>query len=144
MEEDAAKAAEAKKNEYPLPILPGNAVRDLHQESIDKQADKEAKEHKKSELLDIEESIQDGKAEKKRSQLVLDKTKGFMKYQRRAEKYRSAKTRTRDWQELSTRLNEDELKYQTARCMDCGVPFCQSDTGCPISNIIPKWNELVL
>jgi glutamate synthase (NADH) len=27
--------------------------------------------------------------------------------------------------------------------MDCGVPFCQSDSGCPISNIIPKWNELV-
>ena len=33
------------------------------------------------------------------------------------------------------------LKYQAARCMDCDVPFCQSDTGCPISNIIPKWNE---
>ena len=80
--------------------------------------------------------------EKKRS-LVLDKTKGFMKYQRRSEKYRSAKTRTRDWAELSKRLDEDELKYQAARCMDCGVPFCQSDSGCPISNIIPKWNELV-
>ncbi|KAK4550843.1 glutamate synthase [NADH] [Oleoguttula mirabilis] len=143
LEEEAVKAAEAKKNEYPLPILPGNAVRELHQESRNEQADKEAKEHKKSDLMDIEESISDGKAEKKRSQLVLDKTKGFMKYQRRAEKYRSAKTRTRDWNELSTRLNEDELKYQTARCMDCGVPFCQSDTGCPISNIIPKWNELV-
>lgn len=143
MEEDAKKAAEAKKNEYPLPILPGQAVRKLHEESIAKEADAEAAKHKKSDLTDIEESIQDGKAEKKRSQLVLDKTRGFMKYQRRAEKYRSAKTRTRDWQELSTRLNEDELKYQTARCMDCGVPFCQSDTGCPISNIIPKWNELV-
>ncbi|KAK0932913.1 glutamate synthase [NADH] [Friedmanniomyces endolithicus] len=143
MAEQAAKEAESKKNEYPLPILPGTAIRALHQESIDQQANKEAKEHKKNELMDIEESIQDNKAEKKRSQLVLDKTKGFMKYQRRAEKYRSAKTRTKDWSELSTRLNEDELKYQTARCMDCGVPFCQSDTGCPISNIIPKWNELV-
>ncbi|EMC96450.1 hypothetical protein BAUCODRAFT_475239 [Baudoinia panamericana UAMH 10762] len=143
MMEQAAKEAEAKKNQYPLPILPGNAVRELHQESRNKQANEEAKEAKKNELMDIEESVQDGQAEKKRSQLVLDKTKGFMKYQRRAEKYRSAKTRTRDWQELSTRLNEDELKYQTARCMDCGVPFCQSDTGCPISNIIPKWNELV-
>lgn len=142
LEEEAAKAAEAKKNEYPLPILPGNAVRELHQESRDKEAEREAKEHKKNDLMDIEESISDNKAEKKRSQLVLDKTKGFMKYQRRAEKYRSAKTRTRDWNELSSRLNEDELKYQTARCMDCGVPFCQSDTGCPISNIIPKWNEL--
>lgn len=143
MEEEAAKQAEAKKAEYPLPILPGNAVRDLHEQSKKKKHEHEAKEAKKDDLLDIEESVTDGKAEKKRSALVLDKTKGFMKYQRRAEKYRSSKTRTRDWQELSTRLNEDELKYQTARCMDCGVPFCQSDTGCPISNIIPKWNELV-
>jgi glutamate synthase (NADPH/NADH) len=73
----------------------------------------------------------------------LDKTKGFMKYKRRSEKYRNVATRTKDWAELSQRLDDDELKYQTARCMDCGVPFCQSDTGCPISNIIPKWNELV-
>ncbi|KAI6825130.1 putative glutamate synthase, partial [Hortaea werneckii] len=143
LEEEAAKAAEAKKREYTLPILPGQAVRDLHEEAGKEKATKEAKAHKKSDATDIEESIQDGAAEKKRSQLVLDKTRGFMKYQRRSEKYRSAKTRTRDWQELSSRLNEDELKYQTARCMDCGVPFCQSDTGCPISNIIPKWNELV-
>ncbi|KAI7641563.1 putative glutamate synthase, partial [Hortaea werneckii] len=143
LEEEAAKAAEAKKKEYTLRILPGQAVRDLHEEAGKEKANKEAKAHKKSDATDIEESIQDGAAEKKRSQLVLDKTRGFMKYQRRSEKYRSAKTRTRDWQELSSRLNEDELKYQTARCMDCGVPFCQSDTGCPISNIIPKWNELV-
>ncbi|KXL41770.1 hypothetical protein M433DRAFT_1270 [Acidomyces richmondensis BFW] len=143
LEAEAKKAAEAKRSEYPLPILAGNPVRELHQESREQQHVKESKEQKKKELLDIEESVQDGQAEKKRSQLVLDKTRGFMKYQRRAEKYRSAKTRTRDWQELSSRLAEDELKYQTARCMDCGVPFCQSDTGCPISNIIPKWNELV-
>jgi glutamate synthase (NADH) len=127
LEEEAAKAAEAKRAEYKLPLLPGNPVRELHE--------------KKSDLQDIEETIGDS-AEKKRS-LVLDKTKGFMKYQRRSEKYRSAKTRTRDWAELSKRLDEDELKYQAARCMDCGVPFCQSDSGCPISNIIPKWNELI-
>lgn len=138
--EEAAKAAEAKKQQYPLPILPGNPVRTAHEESVKKQHDKDKK---KSDLLDIEESVSDAKAEKKRSALVLDKTKGFMKYQRRSEKYRNPKTRVRDWQELSQRLTEDELKYQTARCMDCGVPFCQSDSGCPISNIIPKWNELV-
>lgn len=140
LQEEAAKAAEAKKQQYPLPILPGNPVRTAHEDSKKKEAEKEKK---KSDLLDIEESVSDAKAEKKRSALVLDKTKGFMKYQRRSEKYRNPKTRTRDWQELSSRLTEDELKYQTARCMDCGVPFCQSDSGCPISNIIPKWNELV-
>ncbi|KAL9534087.1 Glutamate synthase [NADH] [Sphaerulina musiva] len=139
MEEEAQKEAAAKKAAYPLPILPGSAVRNLHETSREHE---HAAEKKKASLGDLEESISDAAREKKRS-LVLDKTKGFMKYQRRAEKYRPAKTRTRDWAELSTRLNEDELKYQTARCMDCGVPFCQSDTGCPISNIIPKWNELV-
>lgn len=142
MAEEAAKAETAKKAEYPLPILPGQAVRTAHEESRNKMHGKDAHQ-KKKDMLDIEESVSDGKAEKKRSALVLDKTKGFMKYQRRSEKYRKPETRTRDWKELSSRLDDDGLKYQAARCMDCGVPFCQSDTGCPISNIIPKWNELV-
>ena len=37
---------------------------------------------------------------------------------------------------MTSRLTKEELKYETARCMDCGVPFCTSDTGCPISNVI--------
>jgi len=119
-----------KKSEYTLPIISNSVVKDHSKKS-------------NNDLLDIEESITDSKMEEKKSALILDKTKGFMKYQRRAEKYRDTKVRTKDWKELSSRLNEDELKYQTARCMDCGVPFCQSDNGCPISNIIPKWNELV-
>ena len=74
-------------------------------------------------MLDIEEGV-NGDAEKAKSKanLVLDKTRGFMKYNRRSEKYRNAKTRTKDWAELNSRLNEDELKYQSARSMDCGVP----------------------
>jgi glutamate synthase (NADPH/NADH) len=144
MLEEAKKAADAKKAQYPLPILPGTAVRASHEQSLKNDADRELKEKKKDDLLDIEESFGDKEVDKKRtSKLVLDKTRGFMKYKRRAEKYRNVQTRTKDWGELSTRLNEDELKYQAARCMDCGVPFCQSDTGCPVSNIIPKWNELV-
>ena len=142
MAEEAAKAEAAKKAEYPLPILPGNPLRQIHEESKKHEHDREAK-AKKNDMLDIEESVSDNKKDKKRSALVLDKTKGFMNYQRRSEKYRKPETRVRDWKELSTRLDEDGLKYQAARCMDCGVPFCQSDTGCPISNIIPKWNELV-
>ena len=142
MAEQAAKAEAAKKAEYPLPLLPGNPVRSEHEDQKRKTHEKD-EQQKKKDMLDIEETVQDAKQEKKRSALVLDKTRGFMKYTRRSEKYRNPKTRTRDWAELSSRLNEDELKYQAARCMDCGVPFCQSDTGCPISNIIPKWNELV-
>lgn len=129
LEEEAAKAAEARRVEHALPILSGGRAR-------------KGKEGKAAKLQDIEETVGDNAADKKKA-LVLDKTKGFMKYQRRSEKYRKAKTRTKDWAELTQRLDEDELKYQSARCMDCGVPFCQSDSGCPISNIIPKWNELV-
>ena len=130
MEEEAAKLAEAaKKAEYPLArfcLVP--RIRNTHEESLNKQHDREAKE-KKKDLLDMEDSVTDNKAEKKKSALILDKTKGFMKYQRRSEKYRKPETRIRDWKELSSRLDEDGLKYQAARCMDCGVPFCQSDTG---------------
>ncbi|KAJ5476988.1 glutamate synthase [Penicillium diatomitis] len=135
MEEEDAKAAAAKKAEFSLPQLPSTPV--------PAEKPKAHADEKKADLLDIEDSISNEKAEKKRSALILDKTRGFMKYSRRSEKYRNPATRIRDWAELSGRLSEDELKYQSARCMDCGVPFCQSDTGCPISNIIPKWNELV-
>ncbi|KAK4459955.1 putative glutamate synthase [NADPH] [Cladorrhinum samala] len=131
LQEEAEKAAKAKRAEYNLPAVSGVPAKKEHK-----------KEDGASKLADIEESFGDQVRDKKKS-LVLDKTRGFMKYNRRSEKYRPAKTRVKDWAELSQRLDEDELKYQSARCMDCGVPFCQSDTGCPISNIIPKWNELV-
>lgn len=89
-------------------------------------------------LGDLEDTIPSGVPPK-----PLDKLRGFIKYKRRTEKYRNPGERTGDWNEISNRLTKNELKVQTARCMDCGVPFCQSDTGCPISNVIPKWNELV-
>ncbi|OAL74050.1 hypothetical protein A7D00_2079 [Trichophyton violaceum] len=140
LEEEAAKIEAAKKLEAAHPSSSQSAVVKPHEKPEHKhQGDHQPR----ADVLDIEDSIGDAKREKTRTALILDKTKGFMKYARRHEKYRSSKTRTRDWQELSPRLTEDELKYQSARCMDCGVPFCQSDTGCPISNVIPKWNELV-
>ena len=93
-------------------------------------------------VADVEDTIFNTEFEKK-APVKLDKLRGFMKYKRRNEKYREAKSRTKDWKEMTSRLTKEELKYETARCMDCGVPFCTSDTGCPISNVIPKWNELV-
>ena len=84
-------------------------------------------------VVDLEDSMVEAKAAKKAE--ALDKTRGFMKYKRLAEPYRNPRSRTKDWAELSNRLSENELKVQSARCMDCGVPFCQSDTGCPISNV---------
>ncbi|KAL7269400.1 glutamate synthase [NADH] [Rhizina undulata] len=140
LNEEAVKAAKAKALDLYLPLLPEKEARD----AVRKQLAAADGTHKhEAAITDLEDSITDSKAEKKKSALVLNKTKGFMMYARRSEKYRNPKTRTKDWAELSKRLDEDELKYQSARCMDCGVPFCQSDTGCPISNVIPKWNELV-
>ncbi|KAG0168991.1 glutamate synthase [NADH] [Apophysomyces sp. BC1034] len=91
---------------------------------------------------DLEDSVMDEDTILKR-RAKLDKVKGFMKYKRRNDPYRNAKKRTNDWEEINNRLSRPQLHEQAARCMDCGVPFCQSETGCPIGNVIPKWNELV-
>ncbi len=75
---------------------------------------------------------------------------GFMKYDRRLGKDRAPSERVSDWDEFHGHLSEDELGSQGARCMDCGVPFCQTGdmlagmaAGCPVRNLIPEWNDLV-
>src|SRR5207245_3553963 len=69
--------------------------------------------------------------------------KGFLKYAREGPKRRSVELRIQDWREFYEPISEDKLKAQGARCMDCGVPFCQSNHGCPVVNLIPEWNDLV-
>jgi len=69
--------------------------------------------------------------------------KGFMKYPREGPKRRPVELRVLDWKEFYEPMPEDALKAQGARCMDCGVPFCQSHNGCPVVNLIPEWNDLV-
>ncbi len=73
----------------------------------------------------------------------MGKPTGFKEFRRTTIPYRMARTRVRDFEEIYTRPDEDHLHIQGARCMDCGVPFCQSATGCPIDNLIPEWNDLV-
>lgn len=104
----------------------------------------ESKVHKKVEaaIEDLEDSVLDEEAILAR-RAKLDKLRGFMKYKRKTDPYRAAKKRAGDWDEVNVRLTRSELHEQASRCMDCGVPFCQSDSGCPIGNVIPKWNELV-
>jgi len=68
---------------------------------------------------------------------------GFMQYPKKSVPYRDALQRLGDFNEIFTEADEKNLRIQGARCMDCGVPFCQSDTGCPIDNLIPEWNDLV-
>ena len=73
----------------------------------------------------------------------MGKTTGFMEFERVAEPYRDAAMRILDFREIYTDHHVPHLETQGARCMDCGVPFCQSGDGCPIHNLIPEWNDLV-
>jgi glutamate synthase (NADPH/NADH) small chain len=69
--------------------------------------------------------------------------RGFLKAKREGPKRRSVAERVKDWKEFYQPIAEETLKTQGARCMDCGVPFCQGDSGCPVQNMIPDWNDLV-
>jgi glutamate synthase (NADPH) small chain len=67
--------------------------------------------------------------------------RAFMEIRRAADPERDPRERVRDYGEIFGVLPADELRRQGARCMDCGVPFCNS--GCPLGNLIPDWNDLV-
>ena len=71
----------------------------------------------------------------------MGKPTGFLEYQRLSEASIAPAERLKNYQEFTLHLNDDEAKTQGARCMDCGIPFCQ--TGCPVNNIIPDFNDLV-
>ena len=75
---------------------------------------------------------------------------GFLQYTREGNPAQSPAERVRHWNEFHPMLPEAERRRQAARCMECGVPFCQSGvtlngmvTGCPLHNLIPEWNDLV-
>jgi glutamate synthase (NADPH/NADH) small chain len=71
----------------------------------------------------------------------MGKVTGFLELARVAEVALPVEERVRSYREFILTLKDDEAAAQAARCMDCGIPFCQS--GCPINNIIPDWNDLV-
>ena len=73
----------------------------------------------------------------------MGKPTGFKEFERQAVPYTDPKDRIGHFNEFLKVVPEEHLKTQGARCMDCGVPFCQSDHGCPIDNLIPEWNDLV-
>ncbi len=79
----------------------------------------------------------------------VGKVTGFQEHDRVAAPYRNAVERIADFQEIYTEHDGARLATQASRCMDCGVPFCQSPdlihgrSGCPIHNLIPEWNDLV-
>lgn len=80
----------------------------------------------------------------------MGKPTGFLDYERVEATAVSPKERIKNFNEFHTPLSEDEQRKQSSRCMDCGVPFCQSGmtikgmtSGCPLNNLIPEWNDLL-
>jgi glutamate synthase (NADPH/NADH) small chain len=71
----------------------------------------------------------------------MGKVTGFMEYQRLKEASEAPQIRTKHYKEFLLHLTDADAKIQGARCMDCGIPFCNSS--CPVNNIIPDWNDLV-
>ncbi|HXN75882.1 MAG TPA: glutamate synthase subunit beta [Gemmatimonadaceae bacterium] len=69
--------------------------------------------------------------------------KAFLTLRRATPGRQAVEDRVRHWREFYGPVPEDAVRTQAARCMDCGVPFCQGDSGCPVRNIIPEWNGLV-
>ena len=73
----------------------------------------------------------------------MGKSTGFKDFPRQAVPYVAPLVRINSFDEIFEPVPEEHLATQGARCMDCGVPFCQSAPGCPIDNLIPEWNDLV-
>lgn len=80
----------------------------------------------------------------------MGKPTGFMDYKRQDKIAEAPESRIRHFQEFHTPLSKEEQELQGARCMACGVPFCQSGqmlngmaSGCPLHNLVPEWNDLI-
>ncbi len=80
----------------------------------------------------------------------MGKATGFLEYQRIDPKKRAPEERIQDWREIKLPRDPEVIKTQGARCMNCGVPFCNGGvvlngmvSGCPLHNLIPDWNELI-
>ena len=73
----------------------------------------------------------------------MGKVTGFLEIDRQTPTYQPAADRVRHFREFTIPMDDREVAKQAARCMDCGIPFCHGDTGCPVHNQIPDWNDLI-
>lgn len=71
----------------------------------------------------------------------MAKPSGFLEYQRQGASYRDPSIRVKDFKQVQEDFSDEAIHKQAARCMDCGIPFCNN--GCPLGNIIPDWNDLL-
>ena len=81
----------------------------------------------------------------------MGKPTGFLEYERCENRRRPASERIRDWEDLYLPLDDVKRTKQGARCMNCGIPFCQAGVqfegkqlGCPLHNLIPEWNDMLM
>ncbi|ERN14138.1 hypothetical protein AMTRI_Chr01g134120 [Amborella trichopoda] len=137
-------------------------LENMKAEQAAKEAEREAEEREEMELME-KDAFEDLKKmaaaaasnDKKVEEAVASnrptrvdnavKHRGFMAYERESISYRDPKARVNDWEEVAEEGKPGpKLKTQSARCMDCGTPFChQENSGCPLGNKIPEFNELV-
>jgi len=68
---------------------------------------------------------------------------GFLEYKRQNLPREAVESRLKHYREIEESLPDKVARNQASRCMDCGVPFCHGETGCPVDNYIPEWNDLV-
>jgi glutamate synthase (NADPH/NADH) small chain len=77
----------------------------------------------------------------------MAKPTGFLEIKRKGASYRPTDDRTKDFKQVMLEIPDAEVQSQSARCMDCGIPFCSNPNndrgGCPLGNVIPDWNDLV-
>lgn len=73
----------------------------------------------------------------------MGKVTGFLEIDRQTARYQPASDRIRHNREFRIPMSDEEVAKQASRCMDCGIPYCHGDTGCPVNNQIPDWNDLI-
>ena len=80
----------------------------------------------------------------------MGKPTGFMDFEREENLSSSVSERIKNYKEFHTPLDAEQRRSQAARCMNCGVPFCQNGkpikgmvSGCPLNNLIPEWNDAI-
>ena len=71
----------------------------------------------------------------------MGKPTGFLEFTRELPGKRPVSERKQDYKEFVERYSDEKLNQQSARCMDCGIPFCHN--GCPLGNVIPEFNDAV-
>lgn len=83
-----------------------------------------------------------GKTIKEQENRKMGAPRGFLEIKRQEPGYRPVDERVKDYNEVEQRLSEKDLRDQSSRCMDCGIPFCHG-CGCPLENVVPEFNDLV-